>query len=245
MAAPILYFDPTSEPCRAAYWLAVDGGFPVRVRYTWLSRGEHKGAELTAVNPCQQVPALWHDGFALAEATAIMHYLADTAGRLDAWFGATPRERASVHRLLSWYHTNLRQKVTYDYFAAVLFGPAAAGACPPEDAAARRDAALRVLGRIEGFLDASPYLAGDRPSAADVLFAAELGALAIDPDRETLFADLPVTRHWLEAMRSRPGYEVSHRGWDRVVPLLRERAARPGEPCDPAWIADRCEQALG
>ena len=60
MESPVLFHDPTSEPSRAAHWLALELGIPVRIRITWLARGEHLGPELLAVNPRHQVPALKH-----------------------------------------------------------------------------------------------------------------------------------------------------------------------------------------
>lgn len=240
MTDPVLYYDPTSEPCRAVHWFAVEADCPVELRYTWLSRGEHRAPELTAANPCQQVPALAHDGFALAEASAIMLYLADIHGKLDAWLGPTPAERARVHQYLSWYHTNLRQRVTCEYFAPVLLRPVYTGDEPPVDADARRSAAQAVLGRIEQFLDPGPYLAGERVTPADILFAADLTALDIAPDREVLLTEGPRLEAWLQAMRQRPGYAPSHRAWSHLVPTLR--ADGPGERRNPAWVADLCEQ---
>jgi len=69
-------------------------GLAIQLRPTRLSWGEQQSAEVTAVDSEQQLPTLWHDGFALAEASAIMHFLADCAGRLDDWFGASPRAYA-------------------------------------------------------------------------------------------------------------------------------------------------------
>lgn len=240
MSHPVLYLDPTSEPCRAVHWFALDAEFPLQLRYVWLSRDEHRGPELSAVNACQQVPALQHDGLALAEATAIMLYLADVHEKLDEWLGATAAERARVHRLLSWYHTNLRQRVTYEYFAPVLMQPAYTGDEPPADADARRSSAQRVLARIEHFLDPGPYLVGGRVSPADILFAAELAALDIDPRRDHLFGGCPRVQAWLLAMQQRPGYAPAHRGWNHLVPAVR--AGGHGERRDPGWVADLCEQ---
>lgn len=33
---PILYYDPTSEPCRAVYWWALNAKIPLKVKLTWL-----------------------------------------------------------------------------------------------------------------------------------------------------------------------------------------------------------------
>ena len=87
-----------------------------------------------------------------------MFYLAEVHGRYPQWVGETPQERAIVHRYLSWYHTNLRQKVTYDYFLPVLLLPYYLGLpTPPEEQIqALREKFQEPLKQLDGFLGGRP-----------------------------------------------------------------------------------------
>jgi glutathione S-transferase len=103
---PVLFHDPTSEPSRAVHWLAIEAGLEIELEYTWLTRDEHLDPRFLAINPGHQVPALVHNEFCVAEASAIMLYLVDINEVQGRWVGATPEDRAFTHRLLSWHHTN-------------------------------------------------------------------------------------------------------------------------------------------
>ncbi|HLG86313.1 MAG TPA: glutathione S-transferase family protein [Alphaproteobacteria bacterium] len=190
---PILFHDPTSEPSRAVHWFSLQASIPLRLRYIWLTRNEHLGPQLLAVNPRHQVPALQHGGFCLSEATAIIRYLAEIAGNPARWLGDTPCERARINQLLSWYHTNLRLRGTLEYFLPVLLAPSYLGQSAPQhdQVVVLRGRVREVLDQIEQFLEPGPFLAGDRMTAPDFMLASEIFALDCDPDREHYLTDLP------------------------------------------------------
>ena len=245
---PILFHDPTSEPSRAVHWFALEASIPLRLRYIWLARNEHHGQELLAVNPRRQVPALRHGEFCLSEATAIIRYLAEIAGESARWLGETVRERARINQLLSWYHTNLRRRGTLEYFLPVLLAPGYLGeAAPPRDQADVLRSHLRAaLQQVEEFLEPGQFLGGDRVMVPDLLFASDIFAFDCDPDRELYFADLPRVLSWLDRLRSLGDYETSHRAWNAVAPLVRQRLKNGVAPgSDPGWVAGTCEQVLG
>jgi glutathione S-transferase len=244
---PTLFHDPTSEPSRAVHWFALEAGVPIGLRYTWLTRGEHWGKELLAVNPRHQLPALRHGDFALSEATAIMRYLAEIGGVTDRWFGGPPRERARIEQLHSWYHTNLRLHGTLEYFLPVLLGPGYLGEAAPSgsqvDVLRRR---LReVLEEVERFLEDGPYLAGERIAAPDFLFGADIFAFDCDPDRERYMAGLPRVSAWLDRLMELESWGMSHLAWNAVAPVVRQRLTEGVAPCDPGWVAEVCERVLG
>ncbi len=244
---PLLFHDPTSEPSRAVRWFALEASIPLRLRYIWLTRNEHLGAELLAVNPRHQVPALQHGAFCLSEATAIIRYLAEIAGDGGRWLGNTAHGRARINQLLSWYHTNLRLRGTLEYFLPVLLAPSYLGqTAPPRDRVVTLRGRVReTLDRIEQFLETGPFLAGDRITAPDLMFASEIFALDCDPDREDYLADLPRLSSWLDRLRALRSYGISHRPWNAVVPIVRQRLTDGVAPgCDPGWVADLCEQML-
>jgi glutathione S-transferase len=242
---PILFYDPISEPSRAVQWFALEAGVPLEIRYVWLTRNQHRSPEFAAVNPRRQVPALLDGDFALSEATAIMRYLAETAGVLPAWLGETTRERARVELLLSWYHTNLRLRSTLEYFLPVLLVPCFGAPRPaPERVAQLRQRARDALAGLEELLGDAPFLGGQQPRAPDLLFACELTALDCDPDLPAVMEGLPRVRRWVDRLRERSGYAATHQAWNAVLPLLAARLRDGVKAGGAAWIADACESAL-
>jgi glutathione S-transferase len=245
---PVLRHDPTSEPSRAVHWLCLAAGIPIEVRHVWLTRGEHRAESFLKVNPRHQVPALGHGDFNLSEATAIMGYLAELHGCAGRWLGDSTRARAEIQMLLSWYHTNLRLRVTIHYFLPILLMPAYFGTphADPDEVARVRDAFDEVFEQLDNFLAGSPFLAGDEVTAPDLLFAAELFALDMDPERDIYLEPHLRVLAWLERMRTVTGYEVSHAPWNHVVPMVKDRWRRaPAEGWDPAWVAEECQKVLG
>jgi len=244
---PILFYDPISEPSRAVQWFALEASIELELRYTWLTRNQHRSVAFAAVNARRQVPALLDGEFALSEATAIIRYLAEIAKADPAWLGATPRERARVDLLLSWYHTNLRLRSTLEYFLPVLLMPCFGARRPGQDRVAQlRERAREAFAGLEELLGDAPFLGGDRPRVSDLLFASELYALDCDPERAAVLDGFDGVRRWAERLRARPGYAPTHTGWNAVVPLIAARL-RDGAPAGAgaAWVAEACESALG
>ena len=248
MEPPILFHDPTSEPSRAVHWFTLEAGIPITIRYIWLSRRQHLGAELLAVNPRHQVPSLRDADFCLSEATAIIRYLAEISDVESQWLGSTLRERARVNQLLSWYHTNLRTKATLEYFLPVLLGPAYRGKPRPSlDVLGNlRDRLRGTLEQVNELLGSEPYLGGARLMVPDLLFACEIFALDCDVERDGYLAGLTGLLNWMVRLRSLGTYTASHKAWNAVVPLMRQKLHDGVAPeSHPFWVADVCEGALG
>ena len=243
MESPVLFHDPTSEPSRAAHWLALELGIPVRIRFTWLMRGEHLTPELLAVNPRHQVPALRHGNLRLSEATAIMRYLAELAGGLEPWFGRTVAERANVELRLSWHHTHTRQ-ITLKYTVPMVLMPAYHGSKQPGASTMDecRQALREPIAQLAGFLDASQYVALERITAADVFIASDLFELDADPDRGAMLDAHPRIEAWLDRLRERPAFVESCQAWTKLASEIQRRLKRKPEPGDAGWVAGFCKQ---
>jgi glutathione S-transferase len=248
MAPPRLYHDPTSEPSRAVHWFAVEAGIDLEYEYVWLTRGEHRSPEFLAVHPGHQVPALQHGMFCLAEASAIMMYLAELEDVVETWIGRTPQERATTHRFLSWHHTNTRLKLTLRYLLPVLLMPAYKGVAPPRDLEVEQ---RWTQGRESLFLLADllrscgDYLGGATPSVADFFVASDLFALEIDPNLNAWFEDLPSIVEWLDRLRNCDGYRISHAAWNAIIPKIRVLISTPATTRrDPSWVAEACLRHL-
>jgi glutathione S-transferase len=247
-ATPVLYHDPTSEPSRAVHWFCLAAEIPVELEYVWLTRGEHRSARLLRVNPRHQVPALAHAGLHLSEAVAIISYLAEIEGCGGSWLGGSPADRARIQLLLSWYHTTLRLKITLRYLLPHLLMPAYNGLEQAEEAVIQRsrDNFAETLAHLDDFLVGGDFLCGGCETVPDLLFAAELFALDIDPDRDRYLTPWPRIVRWLERMRRAPGYEVSHLAWNHVAPEISARLEQlPNDDFEPSWVADECEKVLG
>lgn len=244
MSSLTLFHDPTSEPSRAVHWFALEAGIELELRLTWLTRGEHRSAEFLRVNPAHQVPALKHGEFCLPEAAAIMLYLAGLAGCTNSWVGTTERERAYTNRFMSWHHSNTRKTVTLDYLLPVLLMPAYKGdpAPAPGEIERLKENIRASLAMLEGFLTRQgQYLGGKNPSLADIFIAADLFALDADSVREELINPDSDVGRWLDRLRARDAYVVSHAAWNTLVPHIQKRLEFSGQTAgEPAWVADVC-----
>ena len=243
MESPIIYYDPTSEPCRAVHWFCLELNIPFELKYVWLTRNEHLSQGFLKVNPFHQVPAMKCQGFCLSEATAIMQYLADANDCRSTWFGRGIEESALISQSLSWYHTNLRKVLTLDYFLPVLLMPAYLGAPkPPAAEVSQRGEALHaMLGQLDSVLANAPFLAGATISASDILFASDLAALEIDPDRREILASFTNIENWLATLQAMTNYQKSHSVWNRVAPQIMKAVNEP-MGSGPEWVAEACEQ---
>lgn len=117
-----------------------------------------------SINPMGKVPAIVHNGKVVTECAAICAYLADAFP--DAGLAPTPAERANYYRWLFFGAGPLEQAVTNR----------AMGFAPTEQQGrmagyGNYDLAVDVL---EKAVAASPYIAGDRFTAADVYVGSQV-----------------------------------------------------------------------
>lgn len=159
----ILYTNPQSRGM-IARWMLEEVG--VAYRTVVLEYGAPmKAPDYLALNPMGKVPTLVHNGAVVTECAAICAYLAEAfpeAGLAPrpheraAWFrwlffGAGPLEAAIINRALGIEVPAERERsVGYGNFT-------------------------RVMDTLEVAVSASPYLAGDRFTAADVYLGAQIG----------------------------------------------------------------------
>ena len=117
-----------------------------------------------SINPMGKVPAIVHNGQVVTECAAICAYLAEAFP--DAGLAPTPAERADYYRWLFFGAGPLEQAVTNR----------AMGFAPTDDQGrmagyGNYDLAVDVL---EKAVAASPYIAGDRFTAADVYVGSQV-----------------------------------------------------------------------
>ncbi|WP_207461561.1 glutathione S-transferase [Azospirillum sp. SYSU D00513] len=159
-----------------------------------LAAGAHKTPEFLALNPFGQVPVLDDEGVIVSDSNAILVYLAKKAGRAD-WLPEEPRAAAAVQRWLS--------------VAAgeVAYGPAAARLITvfgakynPDEVIARAHA---LLTRLDDHLAGREWLAGDRPTIADV---AIYSYVARAPEGNVDLSGYPAVNTFLHRVEALPGF---------------------------------------
>jgi glutathione S-transferase len=159
-----------------------------------LAKGEHKSETFLKINRFGQVPVLVDGDTVIADSNAIMVYLAKAKQRPD-WLPESPVEAAAVQRWLS--------------VAAgeVASGPAAArlvtvfGATL--DAANAIKKAHTLLAVVDQELATREWLAGSRPTIADVALYSYVSAA---PEGNVDTSTYPHVLAWLRRVEDLPGF---------------------------------------
>ena len=189
-----LYHHPLSGHAHRARLFVSLLGLPHELVEVDLKAGEHKTPEFLKLNPFGQVPVLDDDGVVIADSNAILVYLAKTAGRTD-WLPEDPSGAAAVQRWLSAAAGELA------------YGPAAArlitvfGAkYDAEEVIARAHVLLK---RLESRLAEQDWLAGERPTIADV---AIYSYVARAPEGNVDLSGYPAVNAFLRRIEELPGF---------------------------------------
>jgi len=157
----IFYTNPQSRG-RITHWMLEEVGEPYETRVVDYGT-TMKAPDYLAINPMGKVPALIHNGEVITEGAAIITYLADAfpaAGLMPAnraaffrwmFFGAGPVEAAVTNKALG-------VDVPPERHRMVGYG------CMED-----------VTNTLATQLEKTPYLCGDRFSAADVYVGSQIG----------------------------------------------------------------------
>ncbi len=124
-----------------------------------------KTPEYLAINPMGKVPAIKHGDAVVTECAAICAYLADAFP--DAGLAPTHEERAAYYRWMFFFAGPVEAAIT-DKMLGV--------AVEPElEKSAGYGSFERVMSTIEGHLQNTTYMAGERFTAADVYCGYQIG----------------------------------------------------------------------
>lgn len=169
-------------------------GLPVEVITVDLAAGAQKQPEFLKMNPFGQVPVIQDGDVTLADSNAILVYLAGKYSD-DRWLPRAPVQAAQVQRWLSVAAGPLA------------FGPAAARVAKLFNAPVNLEEATgrahRLFEVMEKVLQQSPYLAGARPTLADI---ANYSYIAHAPEGGVSLALYPHLRTWLASIEALPGF---------------------------------------
>lgn len=194
-AQPIkLYRMSLSGHCHRVELFLALLGLPCELVDVDLVGGQHKQPAFLAKNAFGQIPVIEDGEVTLADSNAILVYL---EGRYapGQWLPREPLAAAQVQRWLSVAAGPLA------------FGPAAARVIQlfkrPDDPAPAIARAQQLFQVMEQQLEAQAYLAGDRPTLADV---ANYSYVARAPEGNVSLQPYPAIRAWLDRIEAWPGF---------------------------------------
>ena len=189
-----LYYHPLSGHCHRVRLFLSFIGIDVQLVEVNLPKGAHKRIEFLALNRFGQVPVLDDGGVILADANAILIYLAKKFGRTD-WLPDDALGSALVQR---WLSVAAGQ---------IAFGPAAArqinlfGAeFNADEVIGRAHSAFRI---VEIELATRDWIATTRPTIADI---ALYSYIARAPEGNVDISGYPYIRAWLDRIEKIPGF---------------------------------------
>lgn len=145
-------------------WMLEEVGEPYELHLVSLKKGENRESAYLAINPMGKVPALRHNGVVMTEAAAICCYLAD---RFPAANLSVPIDAAERGPYLKWL-----------FFGPSCLEPALIDRMHKREGAPQ--AALgwgdfdSVMNVLRAALSRTPYIVGERFSAADVVIGSGL-----------------------------------------------------------------------
>ncbi|HSY27176.1 MAG TPA: glutathione S-transferase family protein [Burkholderiaceae bacterium] len=165
---------------------------PYELHLINMKAGEQRQAAYMAINPMGKVPAIWHRGQLVTEQVAIFLYLADLFS--DAGLAPAIGD-PSRGPYLRWmvYYAACYEPAVVDKAMKREAGPLAMSPYGDFDL---------MLGTVIKRLSESPYLLGDRFSAADLLWGMAL-------QWGTMFGmvpEHPVIAKYVESVISRPSF---------------------------------------
>ncbi|MCZ6708951.1 MAG: glutathione S-transferase family protein [Gammaproteobacteria bacterium] len=219
-----VYGHPASQPSRTVFWACLLNELPFTLGDT---SGRLAGS--ADRNPRGQVPSILDDGFALAEVSAIVCYLADK----HAWDGLYPQAlqiRARIQQFLHMHHSLVRLatlKLMAPHVVKPLGTALGGGGQNPLSifqneilsAAFATDDPLTEGGQavhtIVGFLEQSYFQADsafvcntESASVADLVCYSELGQFRFANLFD--FDGYPKTQRWLDVMSRLPHHDTIH-----------------------------------
>ena len=186
-----LFHAPKSRSSRFIFLLE-ELGAPYEIKIVTIRRGDGSGAlDTDNPHPHGKVPAIRHKGETVFESPAIVAYLADAFP--DAGLAPKPGEagRGTYLAMLAYYGDVL-EPAFVSKFLKVSVPRGTAGWVEVDEA----------MAFIDKQLTAHPYIAGDKFTGADILYATTFGMFAQNP----MMPKLPSIDAYVKRVLERPAY---------------------------------------
>ncbi len=186
------FFHAPFSRSSGIHWLLAELGVPFETRIIDIRSEEGVPTAYRAIQAHGKVPAIIHDGVTITERAAIAAYLADTFADAGLAPSVGDRRRGPY---LSWltYADSVLDPALCARWHRWEYDPRAVSFGALEDAVAH----------LERTLAGSPYLLGDRFSAADIAIGC---GLYYGIDIMKLIPDCPVFRAYLGRLTRRPAF---------------------------------------
>jgi glutathione S-transferase len=167
--------------------------------YEWkkvdLMKGEHKSPEYLTLNPFGQVPFLVDGETGLADAQAILVYLARQYGG-DRWL---PLEPLSLARIMRWLSTTAGE-IRQGPESARLYHLFGATSIDIDRAVQKAE---YILQQLNTHFSDRVWLEFDRPTIADI---AVFPYVALSGDGKIALPSYPHVLAWIDRVKQLPGY---------------------------------------
>lgn len=189
-----LYDLELSGNCYKVRLLSALLGVPVTVIPVDFLDGAHKRSPLIDLNPFGEIPIFIDGDLVLRDSQAILVYIARKWGGED-WFPTNAARMAEVVQWLMVAENEIARGPNdarlHDKFGYQL------------DVAAARQKAARILGLLEAHLAKRDWLAGNRPTIADI---ACMPYVALGHEGGISLAPYPSVRAWVDRIKALPGF---------------------------------------
>lgn len=201
----ILHTVPGSPNGRKVEAVILHLGLNVEIRHHDLFTGQLRSTDYLAINSNAKAPTLVDGDFKLWESTAIMQYLADTAGG-NTLFPRDPRTRADITRWQCWEGLYFNAALGTLAFETVAKPKYNVG--PPDSVLIEQARATlsRFAPVLDAHLDGRKYLVEDHLTLADYSMSAfepyvNLVPFNFAPYRHihTYFSRMRQSEHWARA----------------------------------------------
>lgn len=194
-AKPIkLHRHPLSGHCHRVELFLSLLDLPVELIYVDFMARAHKAPEFLKMNPFGEIPVIQDGATTLADANAILVYLASKYAP-DTWLPQDPLKAAQVQRWLSVAAGQLA------------FGPCSARLAVLFDAPINTEEAIaranNLFAVMEQTLQATPFLVGSTPTLADI---ANYSYIAHAPEGNVSLQPYPHLRAWLTRIEALPRF---------------------------------------
>lgn len=164
MASDLIFYTHPATRGRIVRWMLEEVGANYETEAIDLTDSQAR-QRLAAINPMAKLPAIVHRGTAITETAAICAYLADAFP--EAGLAPPPAERAAYYRWLFFAAGPVEAAITNRALGVEV---------PPE----RRPMVGygsydRLVEVLEQAVSATPFVTGDRFTAADVYVGSQIG----------------------------------------------------------------------
>ncbi len=166
MAEEIVFYTNPQSRGRIVHWMLEEVGAPYRTELISFEKNEQKSPAYLAINPMGKVPAIKHRGVVVTEVGAILTYLADAFPKA----GLAPKlDDPARGTFLRWM-----------FFGQGCLEPALVDRMLDRPAPARTAGLAygtydTTLSTLERAVTPGPFVLGQRFSAVDVYFCAQIG----------------------------------------------------------------------